>query len=61
MPVIQDIDKFFYILSTIWIHVMANSDEEAVVIFQRKMVSPIAEKFMPIYDKYKGQHGYVSI
>lgn len=38
-----------------------DNDWEAAEIFQRKMVKPIAEKFMPLYEKSGGQHGYVSI
>lgn len=36
-------------------------DWETAEIFQRKMVMPIAEKFMPLFEKSNGQHGYVSI
>jgi len=36
-------------------------DWETAEIFQRKMVQPIADKFMPLYEKSRGQHGYVSI
>lgn len=38
-----------------------DNDWEAAEIFQRKMVEPIAEKFMPLYEQSGGQHGYVSI
>jgi transaldolase len=38
-----------------------DDDWETAEIFQRKMVKPIAEKFMPLYEKSNGQHGYVSI
>ena len=38
-----------------------DDDREAAVVFQARMVAPIAEKFMPIYEKSHGQHGYVSI
>jgi len=38
-----------------------DDDWETAEIFQRKMVKPIAEKFMPLFEKSKGQHGYVSI
>ena len=34
---------------------------EAAEVFQRKMVKPIADKFMPLFEKSGGQHGYVSI
>jgi transaldolase len=36
-------------------------DRRAAVIFQQKLVKPIAEKFMPLYQKTNGEHGYVSI
>jgi transaldolase len=36
-------------------------DWETAEIFQRKMVKPIAEKFMPLFEKSNGEHGYVSI
>jgi len=39
----------------------AEDDWEAAEIFQRKMVKPIADKFMPMFEKTGGQHGYVSI
>lgn len=39
----------------------AEDDWEAAEIFQRKMVRPIAEKFMPLYERSGGQQGYVSI
>lgn len=38
-----------------------DNDAEAARIFQRKLVRPIAEKFMPLFEKSNGQHGYVSI
>jgi transaldolase len=38
-----------------------DDDWETAEIFQRKMVKPIAEKFMPLFEKSNGQHGYVSI
>ncbi len=38
-----------------------NDEWEAAEVFQRKMVKPIADKFMPLYLKSGGQHGYVSI
>jgi transaldolase len=37
------------------------NDWEAVEVFQRKIVKPIADKFMPLFEKSGGQHGYVSI
>lgn len=36
-------------------------DRRAAVVYQARMVRPIAEKFMPLYEKSGGQHGYVSI
>lgn len=36
-------------------------DNEAIEVFQRRLVKPIAEKFMPIFQSSSGQHGYVSI
>ena len=39
----------------------SDNDDEVAAIFQRKMVAPIAEKFMPIYTKQSGDKGYVSI
>lgn len=38
-----------------------DNDNEAVEVFQRKMVKPIAELFMPLFEKSDGKHGYVSI
>jgi transaldolase len=38
-----------------------DDDWETAETFQRKMVAPIAEKFMPLYEMSNGQHGYVSI
>jgi transaldolase len=38
-----------------------NSTSEAVVLFQRKLVIPIAEKFLPLYRQSDGEQGYVSI
>ena len=36
-------------------------DRRAAVVFQQKMVKPIAEKFRGLYEKSSGRHGYVSI
>ncbi len=36
-------------------------DRRAAVVFQQRMVKPIAEKFRPLYDKSGGRHGFVSI
>lgn len=39
-----------------------NDDENEIAEeFQRKLVKRIAEKFMPLFEKSGGQHGYVSI
>jgi transaldolase len=38
-----------------------DNDYETAEVFQRKMVKPIAEKFMPLFEASGGQHGYVSI
>jgi transaldolase len=37
------------------------NDWEAVEVFQRMIVKPIADKFMPLFSKSGGLHGYVSI
>lgn len=36
-------------------------DNEAVALFQRKLVKDIAEIFQPMFEKSNGEHGYVSI
>jgi transaldolase len=38
-----------------------DNDYEAAEIYQRKLVKPIADKFMPLFESSHGQHGYVSI
>jgi transaldolase len=38
-----------------------DNDWQAAELFQRKMVKPIAQRFMPLFEKSNGQHGYVSI
>jgi len=38
-----------------------HDDWEAAEVFQRKLVKPIADKFVPIFTKSAGQNGYVSI
>jgi transaldolase len=38
-----------------------DNDYETAEVFQRKMVKPIAERFMPLFEESEGQHGYVSI
>ena len=37
------------------------ADADAITEFQRRLVKPIAEKFLPIYQKSSGQKGFVSI
>lgn len=39
----------------------SDNDDEAAAIFQRKLVRPISEKFMPMYNQSSGDRGYVSI
>jgi transaldolase len=34
---------------------------ETAEVFQRKMVKPIADRFMPLFETSGGQHGHVSI
>jgi len=36
-------------------------DRQAAVVFQQRMVKPIADKFRAMYERSAGQHGYVSI
>jgi transaldolase len=36
-------------------------DDTAIAEFQRRMVKPIAEKFLPIFTRTNGSQGYVSI
>ena len=36
-------------------------DWETAEIFQRKMVKPVSDMFMPMFKQSNGQHGYVSI
>jgi transaldolase len=38
-----------------------DNDLECAEVFQRKMVKPIADKFLPIYERTEGQRGHVSI
>lgn len=38
-----------------------DNDHEAIAMLQRKLVKPVQEKFLPIYEKTGGKHGYVSI
>jgi transaldolase len=37
------------------------NDVQTAILFQQKMVKPIAEKFMPLFERSKGEHGFVSI
>jgi transaldolase len=37
------------------------NDDEAIALFQRKLVKPIAEKFIAVFRKNPRQDGYVSI
>jgi transaldolase len=39
----------------------SDNDDEVAAIFQRRLVAPIAEKFMPIYRQSSSDKGYVSI
>ena len=36
-------------------------DNQAIAELQRRLVKPVQEKFLPLYKKTGGQHGYVSI
>jgi len=38
-----------------------SDDRAAAIEFQARMVKPIAEKFMPIFERSGGEHGFVSI
>ena len=38
-----------------------DNEWKAAEVFQRKMVKPVAEKFMPMFEKSGGMKGYVSI
>ena len=37
------------------------TDDDAAILFQQKIVKPIADKFMPIFERSNGEHGWVSI
>ena len=37
------------------------NDLEVAEIFQRKLVKPVSDLFMPLFEQSHGQHGYVSI
>lgn len=39
----------------------SSSDDQAAAIFQRKLVGPIAEIFRPIWERSRGEDGWVSI
>ncbi len=39
----------------------SDDDNEVECILQRKLVKRVAEKFMTVYEKTNGEHGYVSI
>ena len=38
-----------------------SDDRSAAIEFQARMVKPIAEKFMPLFESSSGEHGFVSI
>ena len=38
-----------------------NDDRQAAIEFQARMVKPVADKFMPLYEQSGGMHGWVSI
>ena len=38
-----------------------DNDNDSIAIFQRKLVAPISEKFMPLFNRTNGRQGYVSI
>ena len=39
----------------------SNDDNQIECILQRKLVKGVADKFMSVYERTNGQHGYVSI
>lgn len=39
----------------------SDNEDEVAAIFQRRLVGPIAESFMPIYTQHSGDRGFVSI
>jgi transaldolase len=39
----------------------SDNDDEVAAILQRKLVAPVAERFMPIYRQHSGESGYVTI
>lgn len=38
-----------------------SDDRKAAIEFQARMVKPVADKFMPLYEQSGGMHGWVSI
>ena len=38
-----------------------DDDRKAAIEFQARMVKPVADKFMPLYEQSGGMHGWVSI
>ena len=38
-----------------------DNDRQAAIEFQARMVKPVADKFMPLFEQSKGVHGWVSI
>ncbi len=38
-----------------------DDDRQAAIEFQARLVKPVAEKFMPLFEQSKGTHGWVSI
>lgn len=38
-----------------------DDDRKAAIEFQARLVKPIADQFMPLFEKSGGQHGFVSI
>lgn len=38
-----------------------SDDRQAAIEFQARLVKPVADKFMPLYEKSDGEHGFVSI
>jgi len=38
-----------------------DNDRQAAIEFQARMVKPVTDKFMPLFEKSKGAHGWVSI
>jgi transaldolase len=38
-----------------------SDDKKAAIEFQARMVKPVADKFMPLFEQSGGEHGFVSI